>query len=82
MSTTLLKVVNLLTGINHILCKHNAKQISKYRVLAKLKVVASGGMWVKVRGLRDRDPCTQRVVQQAANVPLQNLEEGHVNNVK
>jgi hypothetical protein len=55
-------------------------KISKYRVLAKLEVIASGGIWVQVKGVRVRDPCTQRVVQQAANVPLQNLVEGHVNN--
>jgi len=57
-------------------------RISNYQVLAQLEVVTSGGIRVKVRGLRDSNPYTQRVVQQAANVQLQNLVEGHVNNTK
>jgi hypothetical protein len=35
------------------------------------EVVTSGGTWVKARGLKDRNPFTQRMVQQATYVRLQ-----------
>ena len=47
------------------------KRISKYLVLEQLCSVTSGGTWVKVEGLKGRNPFTQRVVQQATYVRLQ-----------
>jgi len=54
--------------------------ISKHQVLAQLCTVTSGGTWVKARGLKDRNPFTQRVIQQPTYVwrhpetfPLHNL---------
>jgi len=40
-------------------------RISKHQALAQLCIVTSEGTWVKARGLKDTNPFTQRVVQQA-----------------
>jgi len=48
-------------------------RISKYQVLAQLGIVTSGGTWVKARWLKDRNPFTQQVVQQATYVRLQGV---------
>ena len=45
-------------------------RVSKHQVLAKLCIVTSSGTGVKLRELEDRNPFTQRVVQQATDVRL------------
>jgi phosphopantetheine adenylyltransferase len=44
---------------------------SKHQILAQLCVVTSGETCVLARGLKDKNPFTQRVVQQDTNVRLQ-----------
>jgi len=64
MPTTELKVANFFTEINHKFCKHNTKQFPNIKSLHRLEEVMSGGRWVKARGLKDRNPFTQQVVQE------------------
>jgi hypothetical protein len=51
-------------------------RISKHQVLAHLFFVTSGGTWVKARGMKDKNPFTQRLVRQATYVRLQTQVTG------
>jgi hypothetical protein len=59
--------------------KNNAKLFKNIESSRSFGVVTSGGTWVKARGLKDRKPFTQRVVQQAANVRLHTVVALKVN---
>jgi len=67
--TTLPKVTNFSSKQNHKFRKHKAEQ--NFQIPSPH---TSGGTWVRARGLKDRNPFRQWVVQQATYVRLQPLD--------
>jgi hypothetical protein len=58
------KIIHLSARIPNRICRHRDLAVS-------FEAVASAATRVKARRLRDRNPFTQRVVRQCANVGLQ-----------